>query len=238
MGPLAPDIARASRLAHPHRRVPPVASAQTSTDATLSALTVTLGVSNTAAVLQPPFASDTTGYRTAVPSGTLVATVTATPSDSDATVVVKLDGAVDADGAVALAEGENVITVEVTAENGTSMQTYTVTLRVEIVVNICGRTAEVQRAILQAAVGGATCSTITDTQLADITTLLLYYRGISSLAAGDFDGLTNLEELHLLEDNDITSLGPDIFDGLTSLEDAPFRNRTPSRALTTTSSTA
>ena len=56
-------------------------------------------------------------------------TVTATPLDPDATPVIKLNGTVDSDGTVVLNVGSNnVITVEVTAEDGTTMQTYTVTV--------------------------------------------------------------------------------------------------------------
>ena len=55
-------------------------------------------------------------------------TVTTTPLDPDATAVIKLNGTVDADGTVNLAAGSNVITVEVTAQDGTTMQTYTVTV--------------------------------------------------------------------------------------------------------------
>ena len=42
--------------------------------------------------------------------------------------MIKLGGVMDADGTVNLAAGANVITVEVTAEDGTTMQTYTVTV--------------------------------------------------------------------------------------------------------------
>ncbi len=56
-------------------------------------------------------------------------TVTATPLDHDATTVIKLNGTVDADGTVDLELGsDNVITVEVTAEDGTTKKTYTVTV--------------------------------------------------------------------------------------------------------------
>ena len=57
-------------------------------------------------------------------------TVTATPLDPDATTVIKLNGVEDADGTVGLELGENIITVEVTAEDGTTIQTYTVTVTV------------------------------------------------------------------------------------------------------------
>ena len=55
--------------------------------------------------------------------------VTATPLDPDATTVIKLNGRVDADGNVDLEMGSNnVITVEVTAEDGTTTEIYTVTV--------------------------------------------------------------------------------------------------------------
>ena len=54
--------------------------------------------------------------------------VTPELSDPDATAVIKLGGTVDTDGTVALAVGENVITVEVTAEDTSATETYTVTV--------------------------------------------------------------------------------------------------------------
>ena len=53
-------------------------------------------------------------------------TVTATPLDPDATTVIRNNGVVDSDGTVSLAAGANIITVEVTAEDGNTMRTYTV----------------------------------------------------------------------------------------------------------------
>ena len=55
-------------------------------------------------------------------------TVTATKNHADATAVIKLGGTADADGTVALAVGDNVITVEVAAEDGVTTETYTVTV--------------------------------------------------------------------------------------------------------------
>ncbi len=56
-------------------------------------------------------------------------TVTVWTSDDDASYVIKLDGVEDDDGVIPLAVGDNVITVEVTAQNGTSTRTYTVTVK-------------------------------------------------------------------------------------------------------------
>ena len=91
-----------------------------STDATLRSLTlshVTLA-----------FASTTTEYTASVANGVDETTVTPTTNDDGATYAIKLDSVADADGTVPLAVGGNVITVEVTAEDGETTRTYTVTV--------------------------------------------------------------------------------------------------------------
>ena len=74
------------------------------------------------------FDRDTQTYIATRASGVTETTVTATPLDSDATTVIKLNGTVDADGTMVWTAGTNVITVEVTAEDGTAKRTYTVTV--------------------------------------------------------------------------------------------------------------
>ena len=92
-------------------------------DATLSALSLS-GVTLTSA-----FASGTTGYTAAVGQGVTETTVTASASDANASVEVKVNGVADQDGVVPLAVGaDNVITVIVTAQDGKTTQTYTVTV--------------------------------------------------------------------------------------------------------------
>ena len=88
--------------------------------ATLSGLTLS-GVT-----LTETFDSRTYHYT----ATTSLATTAVTPvlSDPGATTVIKLNGTVDADGTVDLGLGSNVITVEVTATDGTTMQTYTITV--------------------------------------------------------------------------------------------------------------
>ena len=91
-----------------------------STDATLSGLTlsdVTLA-----------FASATTRYSVSVANDVTETTVTPTTNDDGATHAIKLGGVTDADGVIPLAVGRNVITVEVTAEDGNTAKTYTVTV--------------------------------------------------------------------------------------------------------------
>ena len=93
-----------------------------SADATLSSLSLS-GVT-----LTPPFTSSTTSYTADVANSVTSTTVTAQTTDPNATAVIRLNGTVDADGTVSLAVGANTITVEVTAEDGNTMRTYTVTV--------------------------------------------------------------------------------------------------------------
>ena len=86
-------------------------------------------------------------------------------------------------------------------------------------VDICSRTAGVQTAILTAinsAGTTTTCETVTDEQLADVTTIRASNHAITSLQSGDFAGLTSLRNLALWG-NAITTLPSDIFTGLTTL---------------------
>ena len=99
------------------RAAPPL-----STDAGLSGLALS-GVT-----LEPAFATDTTEYTAEVGNDVTETTVTTTTNDSGATYVVQLDGVDDADGAIPLSVGQNVITIQVTAEDEKTVKTYTVTV--------------------------------------------------------------------------------------------------------------
>ena len=92
---------------------------QASSDATLSSLTLS-------GIDFGTFSSDTDSYTASVAYGVSQTTVTPTVNDSGATHVIKLGGVEDADGVVSLNVGSNVITVEVTAEDGETTKTYTV----------------------------------------------------------------------------------------------------------------
>ena len=98
-----------------------VTRAAASTDASLSDLKMS-GVNFGA------FSPETTSYTAEVANGVTRTTVTPTVNDSGADYVIKVSGATDADGTVPLAVGSNVITVEVTAEDGQTIRTYTVTV--------------------------------------------------------------------------------------------------------------
>ena len=96
-------------------------AAPPSTDATLSALSLS-------GVDFGTFAPATTSYTAEVANSVSQTTVTPTPNHAGASYVIKLGGATDADGVIALGVGSNVITVEVTAQDGQTTRTYTVTV--------------------------------------------------------------------------------------------------------------
>ena len=87
---------------------------------------------------------------------------------------------------------------------------------------ICGRTKAVRDAILGMIPGVSNCADVTPGHLAGISGdfqnnfLNLLSKGLSSLKAGDFDGLTNLKRLRLTR-NSLSTLPAGIFDDLTGL---------------------
>jgi len=95
-----------------------------STDATLSLLAISSGT------LSPSFASGITSYAVNVGSG--VSSITLTPSVNQANATVTVNGvavvAGNASTPVSLATGSNIITSVVTAQDGSTTQTYTVTV--------------------------------------------------------------------------------------------------------------
>ena len=113
------------------RTPPEPGSTPLSSDATLSDLTLS-GIDFDATdfpFFDPPgFDETVTSYVGSVANSVTQTTVTATTRHSSATYAVKLGGVTDADGTVSLAVGRNVITVEVTAEDGETTRTYTVTV--------------------------------------------------------------------------------------------------------------
>ena len=100
----------------------------TANDATLSALVLFDGTSEV--TLTPAFDSATQGYAATVANSVMSVTVTPTVTDSSAAVTV--NGAAVASGspsdAIDLEIGENVIEAVVTAQDGTTTSTYTVTV--------------------------------------------------------------------------------------------------------------
>ena len=88
-----------------------------SNDASLSALTLSSGS------LSPGFASGTLAYTASVANS--VSSVTVTPTTSDANATVTVNGAA-AGTPVSLAVGSNTVTVQVTAQDGVTTQSFTV----------------------------------------------------------------------------------------------------------------
>ncbi len=101
----------------------PVRAQNQSTDASLKSLSLS------DITLDPTFSAATTSYTDYdVESSVTSTTVTAETTDTNATAVIKINGVEDEDGTVDLVAGYNVITVEVTAQDGTTTRTYTVTV--------------------------------------------------------------------------------------------------------------
>ncbi|RAV19440.1 cadherin-like beta sandwich domain-containing protein [Paenibacillus contaminans] len=95
-----------------------------SSDATLSALTMSAGTLNV------PFAPGTTTYTSSVANSVASLSVTPTVADSSATVKVNGNGATSSSayGPIALTVGPNPITIAVTAQDGTTTKEYTITV--------------------------------------------------------------------------------------------------------------
>ena len=100
-------------------------AAPPSTDATLSALTLS-------GIDFGTFNSRTTSYTAQVTNSVSQTTVTPTVNHSGASYFIKLDGVTDADGVISLSVGSNIITVEVTAEDDNTTQTYTIAVTITV----------------------------------------------------------------------------------------------------------
>jgi gliding motility-associated-like protein len=95
-----------------------------STNANLSAFKISKGT------LTPAFATGTTMYTASVVNGVTSLTVTPTAADNTATITVNGTTVPSgtASGAIALAVGSNTITTLVTAQDGVTTDTYTLTV--------------------------------------------------------------------------------------------------------------
>ena len=100
---------------------PTVVAQSQSSDATLSGLTLS-------SVDFGTFATGTISYTASVASTVTETTVTPTTNNSGASYAIMLGGVTDDDGEISLSAGSNVITVEVTAEDGQTTRSYTVTV--------------------------------------------------------------------------------------------------------------
>ena len=163
-----------------------------------------------------------------------VAAYAATGGEDNATVAWSLSGDDGGDFSISIAgelaftaapdyenpadaDADNVYSVTVQAFDGTNTGALDVTVTVTDMAGICGRTEQVRDGILALLPNVSDCELVTAEDLAGITgSLLLINKGITGLKSGDFQGLANLQALHL-ERNSLTALPTDVFDGLASL---------------------
>ena len=83
---------------------------------------------------------------------------------------------------------------------------------------VCDRTPQVRDAIVSSINEVSACGDVTTTHLASLWYLdAVYGTGLSTLQAGDFAGLSNLQSLDL-KDNDLTILPATLFAGLSNLQ--------------------
>src|SRR6185503_17512996 len=126
-------------LAVGHTAIPTVVTAQDGVTTTTYTITVTRAASSndnlsslkmSKGVFSPTFASATTAYTDAV--GNTITSVTVTPTASDPNATIKVNGTIvasgTASGAINLNVGANTINVVITASDGTTTKTYTVTV--------------------------------------------------------------------------------------------------------------
>ncbi len=92
----------------------------------------------------------------------------------------------------------------------------------DALLGICGRTPEVRDRILillrYRHDYDGDCSGVTDSELAQLTSLDLDYFAIDGLLPGDFEGLSSLTYMSL-DDNELTTLPRAVFDGLDALQE-------------------
>ena len=100
-----------------------------STNANLNDLTMSIGT------LSPIFAADSLSYLATVSNATTGITVTPTAAESGTAIQVQINGGIytsvvsgNTSTNLALDEGSNVVNVKVTAPNGTTIKTYTITI--------------------------------------------------------------------------------------------------------------
>ena len=119
-------------------------------------------------------------------------------------------------------ETKSIYTVAITASDGSLTDTINVTINVtdidegppNTITPVSDRTPQVRDAIVAAT--GVPANEVTEAHLAAITSLNLNLKNITSLKAGDFDGLNNLTVLELWG-NQLSTLPLGIFDNLTQL---------------------
>ena len=88
---------------------------------------------------------------------------------------------------------------------------------------VCDRTPQVRDAIVGEVVGVNSCGSVTEAHLAAIDNLDLNDMEITTLKEGDFEGMSELSELHLKQ-NQLSGLPAGVFSGLAALTLLDLRN--------------
>ena len=202
-------------------------------------ITVTINVTDVSENNDPVFTDGTSTTRSVAEntaSGTNIGTaIAATDADTNDTLTYTLGGTDASSFSIVSTSGQlqtsaaldyetktsYSVTVSVSDGNG-GIDSITVTINVtdvdETTISpaLSARTSQVRDAIVAAVPGVTDADDVTAAQLAAITILTLSYKRITSLKAGDFDGLTGLTKLSL-SGNKIASFPSGIFDELTAL---------------------
>ena len=192
-------------------------------DAALSGLAATFGATSAAVVLDPAFDPAVTSYRAVVASGVSAVTVTPTTNDANASVGSVPADADDQEAGIQLDLGpsgeDTPLQITVTAENGLTTRTYTLT--VSRGIDICARHARVKHHLLEAIPGLSAsaaddCTLVTTQALAGIATLAMDNEVLTGIQASDLAGLSGLASLSM-ESSSINYLAAGTFAGLTAL---------------------
>ena len=145
----------------------------------------------------PRYDSSTETYELTVPNSVASVSVRARPRERNAVVEISpTDSRPAAGHQVSLDPGANSISITVTATDGVTTAIYTVTVTRDESAGVCGRTQLVSDKLVELA-GADDCASVTASDLAAITTLDLDSTGLTSLQAGDFEGLSSLVNLRL-----------------------------------------
>ena len=201
-------------------------------------ITVTINVTDVNENTVPVFTDGTTTTRTVAENTAanvnIGTAITATDADTGDTLTYTLGGTDAASFSIVSTSGQlqtkaaldyetktaYTVTITVSDGNGGS-DSITVTINVTDVAEatidppLNERTPQVRDAIVRATKVNSV--QMTEAHLASITRLDLQDEAITSLKAGDFDGLTRLTWIQL-SDNELSSLPEDVFDGLTALK--------------------
>ena len=114
-------------------------------------------------------------------------------------------------------EGEETLAFALSGAAGATIADAEATGTVAPPPGICARTEAVRDALVARIESARDCAQVTARQLAGLARPLeLGDKGITSLKAGDFAGLSKLTEIWL-DNNQLTSLPSDLFDGLSAL---------------------